>query len=75
MTLHATREGQKVTIHGNIGVDLKVASSHVSEVTITEEAQHVRNFHTQLGQILDEADAERAQPEAEEPRHSGGSWD
>lgn len=59
MTLHATRDGQKITVNGNTGVEVLVQNSHVTHVKITEDAQHVRYFHTQLGQLLDQADAER----------------
>ncbi len=60
MTLHATRDGQKITVNGNTGVELLVRNSNVSHVKITEDAQHVRYFHTQLGLLLDAADHERA---------------
>lgn len=59
MTLHATRDGQNVTIHGNTGVEVLVQNSHLTHVQITEYAQDVRHFHTTLGKLLDEADAER----------------
>ncbi len=60
MTLHATRDGQKVTIHGNTGVDVEVRNSHLASAQITEDAQHVRYFWRQLGEHLDAADEERA---------------
>ena len=63
MTLHATREGQSITLHGNTGVSLELANSQVVRAGITEDAQHVRYFHSQLGRLLDEADAERNEPE------------
>jgi hypothetical protein len=80
VTLHSTRDGQKITIHGNTGVSLDVAlgtshpcphlvmeNGYANHVRITEDAQHVRWFHDQLGRHLDEADAERrAAAEAEE---------
>lgn len=59
MTLHVTRSGQKVTINGNTGVDLHMENSQLHHVRITEDAQHARWFYNQLGQALDEADAER----------------
>jgi hypothetical protein len=78
MTLHSTREGQRITIHGNTSVSLDVAlSSHsgaphivmengyAQHARITEDAQHIRYFWHQLGKQLDEADAEREQPPAE----------
>jgi hypothetical protein len=64
MTLHATREGQKIQIHGNIGVDVTVRSSQVHEITINEDARHTEYFHGQLGKLLAEAKAEREHTEA-----------
>ena len=46
MTLHASRDGQKITVHSTYG-----PATHA----ITEDAQHVRHFHTQLGELLDQA--------------------
>lgn len=40
------------------------------EYNITEHAQHVRHFHTQLGQLLD--DAEQEQQAADEAGPAGG---
>ena len=59
MTLHATRDGQKITIHGNTGVDFKVTNSHLEGVHISEDARHVEYFHGQLGTLLADAKAER----------------
>lgn len=61
MTLHATRDGQAVTVHANTGVDVDVRNSHVSTVKVTENAQHVEYFHRQLGELLEAAKAERAE--------------
>jgi hypothetical protein len=71
MTLHATRDGQKITINGNTGVSLDVqlgpsaAGPHLvmqdgyaNHVRITEDVTHVRYFWGQLGRMLDEAEAE-----------------
>jgi len=63
MTLHAQREGQNIIIGGNIGVEVLVNDSRVSYVKITENAQHVLHFHTQLGQLLNAAAAELKHPE------------
>ena len=60
MTLHATRDGQAITVHGNTGVDVSVENSHISYVRITENAQHVRHFWSQLGQLIEQAEAEAA---------------
>lgn len=62
MTLHATRDGQAITVNGNTGVEVLVQNSHVTHVKITETAQHVRHFHKHLGELLDAADAERVEP-------------
>jgi hypothetical protein len=61
MTLHATRSGQAITVNGNTGVEVHVERSQLQYVRITEDAQHVRWFHKQLGELLDAADAEREQ--------------
>lgn len=77
MTLHATREGQKITINGNTHVSLDVAlggagtphivmnDGYASHVRITEDVQHVRYFWSQLGRLLDEAEKETEIAEAE----------
>lgn len=72
MTLHATRDGQRITINGNTGVSLDVAlgagqgtphlvmnDGYAQHVRITEDAQHVRYFWHQLGEHLNAAEAER----------------
>lgn len=72
MTLHATRDGQAIIIHGNTGVDLEVRNSQLAGVHIKENAQHVRHFHASLGHLLDAADKERDVPEPEHaPEHHG----
>jgi hypothetical protein len=58
MTLHATREGSNIVVHGNTGVEVLVKDSHVQHVHITEHYQHVRYFWSQLGKLIEEADAE-----------------
>jgi hypothetical protein len=59
MTLHATRDGQRITVHTTYG---PVTNA------VTEDAGHVRGFATQLGQLLDAADEEREERAA---RHHG----
>jgi hypothetical protein len=49
VTLSASRDGQKVTVHTTYGPITN---------EVIEDAQHVRHFHTMLGQMLDEAEAE-----------------
>lgn len=60
MTLWVNRDGQAVTIHGNIGLDVKVQNGRVTEYVISEDAGHVRSFWSQLGKVLDEAEREQA---------------
>ena len=50
MTLHATRNGQQVTVHTTYGP---------VENKITEDVGHIRGFWQQLGKHLDEAEQER----------------
>lgn len=58
MTLHATRDGQKIHINGNIGVELHVHNSQVSSVKITEDVSHVKHFAGQLLRLVEEAEHE-----------------
>ena len=58
MTLHASRNGQEVTIHGNIHLDLELKDGLVRQFSVTEDAAHVRSFHKQLGELLDKAQEE-----------------
>lgn len=58
MTLWASRDGQAVTIHGNIGLGVKIEASRVAEYTISEDAGHLRSFWGSLGKLLEEAEAE-----------------
>lgn len=58
MTLWVSRDGQTVAIHGNTNLTAKIEGSKVSEFAVTEHAAHLRYFHTQLGSMLDEAEAE-----------------
>ena len=69
MTLWASREGQKVTIHGNINLDVQIKGSRVAEFAVTEDAQHVKLLWGSLGRFIEEAEAERA---AEVPAGTGG---
>lgn len=69
MTLWASRDGQKVTIHGNINLDLTVRKSQVAEFAVTEDAQHVKSLWHSLGEHIQAAEAERA---AAIPAGSGG---
>jgi len=56
MTLHATRAGESITIHGNTGIDIEVRHSQLHYVKITEHYQHMKYFWGQLGKLLEEAE-------------------
>jgi hypothetical protein len=72
MTLHATREGEKVTIHGNIHLDVKVTDGRVFEFAVTEDARHVKGLWGQLGNLL-HTPQDRARDGYERYReHAGG---
>jgi hypothetical protein len=59
VTLWASRDGQKVVIHGNIGLDVRVQNGQVAEYAVHEDAAHVRGFWTNLGALLDQAEADQ----------------
>jgi hypothetical protein len=66
MTLWVTRDGQEVTIHGNVGLDVKIEKSQVHNFTVSEHAAHLHHFWGELGRHLEEAGAEiRAQTATE----------
>lgn len=69
MTLWVARDGQTITIHGNLHLDVKVQDSRVAEYIITEDPGHLRVFHTALGQVLDAAAAEAAPHAGTAPHH------
>jgi len=58
MTLHATRAGKNITVHGNTGADVHIEKGVIHHVRVTEHWQHVRGFRDQLNVLLDEAEAE-----------------
>jgi hypothetical protein len=60
MTLWMNRDGQTVTIHGNIGLRVSVYDSRVSEWSVSEHVSHLRHFWGELGRMLDEAESTRA---------------
>jgi len=59
VTLWANRDGQAVTIHGNIGLSVTVQDGRVTQYAVSEDAAHVRSFWGQLGKLLDEAEIEK----------------
>jgi len=61
MTLHATREGDKITVHGNTGVALHMEGSQLQYARITEDYRHVKYFHSQLGTLIEAAEREAAE--------------
>jgi hypothetical protein len=68
VTLHATRDGENITIHGNTGVHVLVENSHLAKASITEHAHHVRYFHAELGKLLDAAEGKTLADDAEGPQ-------
>lgn len=64
MTLWVSRDGQKVTIHGNNGLDVKVEDSRVASYAVTEHWGHLRHFWGQLGAVLEEAEQAAADQNA-----------
>jgi hypothetical protein len=52
VTLHATRQGENVTVHCTYGPIVTAISEHHSDV---------RQFHAQLGDLLDAAEEEHVQ--------------
>lgn len=71
MTLWASRDGQKVTIHGNINLDVKIQGSQVAEFAVTEDAQHVKHLWGSLGKLIEDAEAEAAPQPVHEPERGG----
>jgi hypothetical protein len=70
MTLWASRDGQTVKIHGNVGLDVSVRNGHVAEYAVTEDYRHLRHFWGMLGRELDEAEkleAEKAEKAEKAP--------
>ena len=57
MTLWISRDEQKITIHGNIGLDVTIRDSWVSEYTVTEHYKYLRMFWHSLGEELHQAEA------------------
>ena len=58
MTLWAKRDGQNIILNGNIGLDVQISNSRVASFAVTEHAAHVRPVWSELGKLLDEAEAE-----------------
>ena len=70
MTLYAARDGQKITIHGNNGLGVRIQESRVAEFTVNEDWRHLRGFWGQLGDLIREAEAESGQ-DVHEPEQGG----
>ena len=68
MTLHATRDGEKITIGGNTGLRVSMRDDRVTDVSITDHFMHVRHFWGSLGRLLDEAEQEA---QVHEPQQGG----
>ena len=58
MTLWVSRDGQAVTIHGNLGLDVKIQDSRVAEYTVSEDLGQIRALWGSLGKLIEEAEAE-----------------
>lgn len=69
MTLRASRDGQKITIHGNANLDVAVTAGRVTWFAVTEDAAHVKHFWGQLGVLLEQAEA--ALEPVHEAEHGG----
>lgn len=69
MTLYVALEGQKITIHGNNGLGVKVQQSRVAEFTVDEDLAQMRSLWGQLGNALEQA--ERELGEVREPERGG----
>ena len=71
MTLHVTREGRKVTIHGNSGLGLDLRDSRVFAFTVNEDWRHLRSFWGLLGVMIEQAEAEEVAGIVHEPQQGG----
>lgn len=71
MTLWASRDGQQVVIHGNVGLSVKVENGHSAGYTVSEDIGQMRSLWGSLGRLLEEADAEAPQPPVHEPTRGG----
>jgi hypothetical protein len=72
MTLWATRDGQKITIHGNLHLNAEILESSVQGFRVTEDAGHVKGLWGQLGDLIRQAEDESRLPaEVHEPQQGG----
>jgi len=62
MTMWASRDGQKISIHGNLGLDVEIRNGAVTQFTVTDPsgAPHLKSLWGQLGKLIEEAEAEAA---------------
>lgn len=58
MTLWASREGQKITIHGNVGLSVKVEDGRTMGYTVDEDLGQMRSLWGSLGTLIAQAEAE-----------------
>ena len=59
MTLWASREGQQITIHGNVGLSIKVENGRVENgFTVSEDLGQMRALWGSLGTLIAQAEAE-----------------
>ena len=58
MTLYVAREGQKITIHGNNGLGVRIQDSRVAGFTVDEDLNMMRSLWGSLGSAIEQAEAE-----------------
>ena len=58
MTLWASREGQQITIHGNVGLAVKVEDDRETGFTVSEDLGQMRALWGSLGTLIAQAEAE-----------------
>jgi hypothetical protein len=56
--MHATREGQQITVHANCGISLVIDGGTYVHVEIKEHYAHLRHFAGQLLQMVEAAEKE-----------------
>lgn len=58
MTLWASREGQKIAIHGNAGLSVKVENDRETGFTVSDDLGPMRALWGSLGTLIAQAEAE-----------------
>lgn len=73
MTLWVTRDGQKIVIHGNVNLSVRMEHGQVHEWSVHEHYMHLKHFAGTLLEQIKEAEheaEEAAKPAAEEFHHA-----